>query len=64
MPWAYVINDLYGEKNIGSFYDKELQINKNLELKKYLKEKVTNYMLNGKIIIIHLIVGLIKKDIV
>ena len=36
-------------------------INKNLEQKKYLKEKVINYMSNGKVIIIHLIVGLIKK---
>ena len=39
----------------------KLQINKNIELKKYLKEKVINYMLNGKVIKIHSIVGLIKK---
>ena len=37
---------------------------KNLELKKYLKEMVTNCMSNGKGMIIHLIVGLIKKDLV
>ena len=36
-------------------------VKKNLEQKKYLKEKVINYMLNGKDMIIHLIVGLIKK---
>ena len=36
-------------------------IKNNLEQKKYLKEKVINYMSNGKSIIIHLIVGLIKK---
>ena len=36
-------------------------IKKNSELKKYLKEKVISYMSNGKAIIIHLIVGLIKK---
>ena len=36
-------------------------IKKNLELKKYLGKKVINYMLNGKVMIIHLIVGLIKK---
>ena len=36
-------------------------IKKNLEQKKYLKEKLINYMSNGKDIIIHLIVGLIKK---
>ena len=36
-------------------------IKKNSELKKYLKEKVISYMSNGKVIIIHLIVGLIKN---
>ena len=36
-------------------------IKKNLEQKKYLGKKVTNYMLNGKVMIIHLIAGLIKK---
>ena len=36
-------------------------IKKNLEQKKYLKEKVINYMSNGKGMIIVLIVGLIKK---
>ena len=30
-------------------------IKKNLELKKYLKEKVISYMSNGKVIIIYLI---------
>ena len=38
-------------------------VKKNLEQKKYLKEKVTNYMANGKGIIIVLIVGLIKKTL-
>ena len=37
------------------------QVNKNLELKKYLKEKVINYTSNGKVMIVHLIDGLIKK---
>ena len=36
-------------------------IKKNLEQKKYLKEKVINCMSNGKDTIIRLIVGLIKK---
>ena len=36
-------------------------INKNLGSKKSLKEKVINYMSNGKVMILHLIVGLIKK---
>ena len=39
-------------------------IKKNLELKKYLGKKVINYMLNGKVIVIHLIAGLIKKDLI
>ena len=25
VPWTYVINDLNGEKIIGTFYEKELQ---------------------------------------
>ena len=25
VPWTYVINDINGEKNFGSFNDKELQ---------------------------------------
>ena len=37
------------------------QVKKKLEQKKYLKEKVINYMSNGNDMIIHLIVGLIKK---
>ena len=62
-PKIYVISDLHGKQIIGTFYEKDykLQINKTLELKKYLKQKVINYMLNGKVVIIHLIVGLIKK---
>ena len=36
-------------------------IKNNLENKKYLKEKVINYMSNGKDMIIHLIAGLIKN---
>ena len=39
------------------------QVKKNLEYKKYLKEKVINYMSNGKDMIIVLIVGLIKKTL-
>ena len=39
----------------------EKLIKKNLEQKKYLKEKVINYKSNGKDMVIHLIVGLMKK---
>ena len=38
-------------------------IKKNLEQKKYLKEKAINCMSNGKAIIIFLIVGLMKKTL-
>ena len=37
VPWIYVINDLNGDKIIGTFYEKELQknlIKKNLGYKK------------------------------
>ena len=36
-------------------------IKKNLDLKKNLGKNEINYMLNGKVMIIHLIAGLIKK---
>ena len=39
---------------------KEL-VKKNLEYKKYLKEKEINFMSNGKGMIVVLIIGLIKK---
>ena len=63
VPWTYTINDLNGKKITGSFYEKELQKTnqKNLEQKKHLKEKEINCMLNGKGMIILLIVALIKK---
>ena len=40
------------------------QIKKNVEQKKYLKEKEINCTLNRNDMIIHLIVGFDKKDIV
>ena len=63
VPWTYVINDLNGEEIIGTFYEKELQETNEKEFRteKVIKEKVINYMLNGKIMIIYLIVELIKK---
>ena len=49
VPWSYVISDLNGEKFAGSFYENELQktCQKQFRLKKYLKEKVIDYMSNG-----------------
>ena len=41
VPWTYVINDLNGEKIIGSFYEKELQKTnqKEFRIEKILKNK-------------------------
>ena len=41
VPWTYVINDLYGEEIIGSFYEKELQktSQKEFRTEKVLKRK-------------------------
>ena len=66
VPWTYVINDLNSEKVIGTFYEEELQRTnrKEFRIEKELKEKVKNYMLNGKVMIILLIIGLIKKYLV
>ena len=65
VPWTYMISHLNGEPITGSFYEKELQktSQEKFRIKKYLKEKVINCMSNGKGMIIHLIVGLIKKTL-
>ena len=62
VPWTYVINDLNGEEITGIFNEKELQKTnkKEFRIEKVFKRMI-NYMSNGKIIIIHLIAGLIKK---
>ena len=63
VPWTYVINNLNGEEIIGKFYEKEFQKTnqKEFTIEKVLRKKVINYMLNGKVMIIHLIAGLIKS---
>ena len=68
VPWTYVINDLNGEEIIGTFYKNELQGTSQKEFKiekvqKYLRKKVIIYMLNGRVMIILLIVGLVKKTL-
>ena len=62
-PWTYVINDLNGEEIIGTFYEKELQKTnqKEFRIEQVIKGNVINYMSNGKVMIIHLIAGLMKK---
>ena len=57
VPWT-CINDLKDEEIIGTFYEKQLQ---KTNRKEFRIEKVINYMSNGNVMIIHLIVGLIKK---
>ena len=60
VSWTYVIDDLNGEEIIETFYEKELQKTNQQEFS-IEKVMVINYMLNGRIMIIHLIAGLIKK---
>ena len=57
VPWTYIINDLNGVKINGSFYERELQKSNQEEfrIKKLVKKKVINCMLNGKDMTIHLI---------
>ena len=45
VPWTHVLNNLNGEEVVGTSYEKELQ------------KMVINYMLRGKGMIVHLIVG-------
>ena len=53
VPLTYVVNNLNGEQIVGTFYEKGLQkVNQ-----KEFREKVINYMSNGKDTIIPLIVG-------
>ena len=54
VPWTYVINDLNGEKIIGTCYEKELQ-------KTNQKEFIIEKVIKKEDMIIHLIAGLIKK---
>ena len=64
VPWTYIINNLNNEEITGMpFYEKELQkTNQNeFRIEKLIKRKGNSYMSNGKDMIIHLIVGLIKK---
>ena len=63
VPWTYVINDLNGEEITGKFYEKELQKTNQEEfrIEKVIKKKVIKYTLNGKVMIIYLIAGLIRQ---
>ena len=63
VPWTYFINDLNSEEIKGSFYEKELQktSQKEFRIETVIKKRVMNYLFNGKVMIIVLIVRLIKK---
>ena len=60
VPRTHVINALNNEEIIGTFYEKDLQKTNQQEFR-IEKENVINCMSNEKVMIIHLIVGLIKK---
>ena len=56
----YVMNDPDGEKIVQKFYENELQKTnqKEFRIERIIKRKGNiNYMLNGKVIVVHLIVG-------
>ena len=55
VPCTYIINDLNGEEIVGTFYDNCKRI------EKVINKKVRDYMLNGKVMIVHSIAGLMKK---
>ena len=58
--WIYVISDLNGEPITGSFSEKGLQT---ASQEKFRIERVINCMSNGKDMVIHVIVGSIKKTL-
>ena len=63
VPWTYIINDLNGQEIIETFSGKEFQKpdQKVSNIEKVIKKKKkTSYTSNGKDMIIHLKVGLIK----
>ena len=63
VSWTYVINDLNGEKMVGTFYENELQKTnqKEFRIAKVVKRKGDKLYLKWKESIIRLIVGSIKK---
>ena len=62
VPWRYVISDLKGEEIVETFYEFLTFCKK--QIKEFRIEKVTkrkHCVLNGKITVVLLTVGLIKK---
>ena len=63
VPRTYFINDLNNSEIIGTVYEKGLLKTNQREFrieKVIKKKKVINYMSNGKVLIVHLIAGLIR----
>ena len=50
VPWTYVINDLNGEKILGTFYEKELQKTnqKEFRMEKVIKRRGKKLCINWK----------------
>ena len=63
VSWTYVISEYNGEEIIGTFYEKELQKidQQEFRIEKVIKKKAINYISDGKDMVIHLIVGFIRK---
>ena len=62
VPRTYVINDLNGKEIFRIFYEKKLQKTneQKIRIEKVKRKKKTNFMSDGKVMIVHLIVALIK----
>ena len=62
VQWTYIISDLNGEEIVGMFYKEELQKTNqtDIRIKKKSRAKMKKYLSNGKVNIIHVIIGLIK----
>ena len=66
VPWKYVINDLNGEKIVGTYYEKELQKTnqQKFRIEKVIQKKANKLYVKWKSYDswkVHLIAGLIKK---
>ena len=63
VSWTYVTEDLNSEEMVGTFYEKELQKTNQAEFtnEEVINKKVVTYILSGKVMIILLIAGNIKK---
>ena len=63
IPSTYIINDLNDEEIVGTIYEKQLQktYKGEFRIEKVITKKEISYILSGKDMIVHSIVGSIKK---